>query len=118
MSVDEVDPFLPEEQEERQALQAKRVEQAEDEVRQRIETVKSAYMRVFSDGTPSAEDRRIVLHDLEVFTRGERTPWDENERIHCLLTGRNEVYRRIHNYMRLSLDTLVVEAFVAQMKGK
>jgi len=114
--VDEPDPFLPEAQAMEDALEEKQTEQAEDEIRNGIERLQNAYRRVFEKGTPSQDDRAMVMRDLEIFTRGERTPWHEDERVHCVLTGRHEVYNRIRNFTRLPLDVLFVEAMTP--KGK
>ena len=106
----EPDLYNPDDVDAADAAEVKRKELAGDEYRAQIEIIKHAFIRVFKEGTPSPEDRRIVLENLEIFCRGERTPWHEDQRIHCLLTGRHEVYTRIHNYIRLPLDVLVVEA--------
>jgi hypothetical protein len=107
--VDEVDPFLPEADDlaDKQVAAAK--DKDSDEFRNYVERLRASYVRVFVAGTPSKEDREAVLNDLEIFTRGERTPWHENERVHCVLVGRHEVFTRIKHHTGLSLDGLVVE---------
>lgn len=83
-----------------------------DAFRAEVERLQMAYIRVFKEGGASPEDRERVMHDLEVFTRGERTPWHMNDRLHCVLVGRHEVYTRIKHHTTLSLDALVLEKIV------
>lgn len=87
------------------AIQARKNEQA-TAARKLLETRHSAYTRVFVEGTPSADDRRIVMEDMQRFCRGNMSAWSPDERIHCLLTGRQEVFVRIEDFTRLDLDTL------------
>lgn len=107
--VDDVDPFLPEADDLADRDKAKSDEKQDDAFRAEVERLKAAYVRVFAAGSPSKEDRELVMRDLEIFTRGERTPWHPNEREHCVLVGRHEVYTRIKHHVGLSLDGLVVE---------
>lgn len=87
-------------------LQAKA--ESDDKIaRQILETRRGAYIRVLLEGTPSADDRKIVLDDLRQFCRAGETTYHDNERIHCLLTGRQEVVLRIDDYTRLTVDALV-----------
>lgn len=72
-----------------------------------IEARRGAYTRVFMAGTPTQEDRELVRRDLATFCRGNASAWDKDERIHCLLTGRQEVHIRIEDFTRLDLDTLL-----------
>lgn len=67
--------------------------------------LREAYVRVFA-GAPAGDDVKLVIDDLRIFCRGEETAWDMNERVHCLLTGRQEVYQRIVDHTRLSADVL------------
>lgn len=105
----EVDPFLPEADDLADKNRAKSGEQQGDMFRAEVDRLRAAYVRVFAAGSPSQEDRELVMRDLEIFTRGERTPWHPNEREHCVLVGRHEVYTRIKHHVGLSLDGLVVE---------
>lgn len=101
--IDEFDPDHPDNKPEAPPVPTDTEERAWLEIR------KGAYRRVFEAGVPSADDRRIVMDDLRQYCRGERTPWNDNERIHCALTGRHEVYTRISNHLRLTVDALVEE---------
>jgi hypothetical protein len=105
----DVDPFLPEADDLQGVQDAKEAEEQGDETRAQVELLRASYIRVFKEGVPSADDRRRVMEDLEVFARGERTPWHPDERIHCVLTGRHEVYTRIKHHITLSLDVLFVD---------
>lgn len=69
---------------------------------------KEAYSRVFKGGS-TPDDVKIVLDDLSKFCRGETTIYDDNDRMHCLLTGRNEVYRRIKDHVDFDFDTLATK---------
>lgn len=114
------DPFNPDELVAADEQEQKRVEQVGDELRAAVERKKAAFIRVFKEGAPSLDDRKIVMQELEEFTRGERTPWHVDERVHCVLTGRHEVYNLIKHQITLSLDVLVTEAVVTlnrQTKG-
>lgn len=67
--------------------------------------LREAYVRVFA-GAPAGDDVVLVMDDLRNFCRGEETAWHDSERIHCLLTGRQEVFQRIADHTRLSADVL------------
>lgn len=84
-------------------------ERREDDTRKLAERRMHAYIRVFKGGTPTKEDRDIVMLDLERFTRGESTPWHADARIHCVLTGRHEVWTRIKDHITLGVDDFVVK---------
>jgi len=72
-----------------------------------LETRKGAYVRVFEHGTPSKEDRTIVKADLQQFCRYNMSAFHENDRKHCMLTGRQETYLRIFDFTQLSVDALL-----------
>lgn len=80
----------------------------DDEARAKVTLAerKRAYHHMFVEGEVSAEDRRIVLQDLNRFCRADTSTFDENDRIHALLTGRQEVVLRVRDYMRLDVDEL------------
>lgn len=67
----------------------------------------NAYRRVFKEGTPSREDREIVLSDLEQFCRYNQSAYTDSERLTNLLLGRQEVALRIHEHLRLSVDDML-----------
>ncbi len=81
----------------------------EDFARTLLETRKNAYYRVFVEGAPSREDRQLVLDDLQTFCRHGQTTYHDNERLHVLLTGRQEVTLRIDDFTKLSVDALVLK---------
>ena len=102
----EGDPYAPEADiHETQALR-QREASASDEVRRALNTRREAYVRLFSNTATSA-DKDIVLADLKAFCRGNASAFDADERVHCLLTGRQEVYLRIQDNLTLTLDQLV-----------
>jgi hypothetical protein len=67
-----------------------------------------AYQRMFA-GAATKEDVELVVADLTGFCFGDATVFHQDERIHCLLTGRQEVIRRIRDHTDLTL-----EAFLAK----
>lgn len=73
--------------------------------RQLVEARRRAYARVF--GNVDADAVSIVMADLARFCRGGMSAFDADERIHCLLSGRQEVYMRIKDHTTLTLDELV-----------
>jgi len=105
--VDVEDPFDPEQQAEVERANKIVMDDAMRAVADEIEARKLAYIHVFARGTPSDEDRRIVMEDLARFCRGGTTPWHENDRIHCLLTGRHEVFVRVSEHINLNTAQLV-----------
>lgn len=63
---------------------------------------KRAYQLTFSSMHGQA-----VLRDLMKFCRANETCFHENERVHCALTGRHEVWLRIQEHMNLSGEQLL-----------
>lgn len=105
MSVtDEFDPEF----ERVQQVQAKKDTESKDEIaRDLLDRRRLAYTRMFTRGKANETDIAIVMEDLEIFCRGEESAFHMNDRIHCLQTGRQEVYMRIKDHTRLPLDQLV-----------
>lgn len=101
----EGDPYDPLQAETVEQLQAKRVSEADGASRELVERRRAAYVRVFAGATDY--DRKVVLDDLARFCRGNETPWHHDERLHCLLTGRHEVYSRIDQHLTLTTDQLL-----------
>ncbi len=101
------DVFDPQDTELTTAAALTEREQKEREARIALETRKAAYMRVFMEGTPSADDRRIVMEDLSVFCRLDQGADAESERHTLLLLGRQEVGLRIRHHTRLTVDALM-----------
>lgn len=73
-----------------------------------LKSRQEAYRRVFA-GAPMPGDATLVQQDLRQFCRGETSAFHENERIHTLLTGRQEVYLRIMDHLRLTHDELLLK---------
>jgi hypothetical protein len=105
----ENDPYDPETNNNVAYQEKIKRERDEKLVRGQIETRKNAYIRVFDKGIPSVADRELVKADLQRFCRHLMTAYSPDEREHVLLTGRQEVYLRIDDFTRLSVDTLVVK---------
>lgn len=102
----EGDPFEPDADTKAQIAAKQQRDFEEDEVVRILLRRQEAYKRVFA-GAPVGNDVNIVIDDLRAFCRGEATTFHENPRIHALLTGRQEVYLRIVDHTRLSLDALI-----------
>jgi hypothetical protein len=100
------DPFDPETDRKLDEIAALRRKQSEQGSRNFLERRQQAYKRIFNGFD---EDRKIVMGDLINFCRLSGTPWSENERVHCLLTGRHEVGSRILDHVNLTLDELVLK---------
>jgi hypothetical protein len=102
---DEVDPYDPLDVKRAETKTLSLQEASEMTVFQRLERRAQAYRRMY--GNLAAEDREIIEADLEMFCRGNRAVFHENERVHVLLTGRQEVWMRIQDHVRLDLEELV-----------
>jgi hypothetical protein len=70
-----------------------------------------AYGRVFVDGNATAADAKIVLDDLIVFCRANRSTFNPNVQVAARLDGRREVYLRIREYLDLSIEELMQTKF-------
>lgn len=103
------DPFDPEALEENIQALKRGFDDSDQAHRDRLERVHRAFHLVFINGVPSETDRKIVLDHLMQFTRGETVAWHENDRIHSLLTGRQEVWHQIKDFTKLSIDELVLK---------
>lgn len=103
----EHDPYDPLDTERAEVKTLSLQEEADATVRQRLERRAQAYKRMIANMTD--EDKAIVLTDLNWFCMGDRAVFHENERVHCLLTGRQEVFQRIQDHTRLDLDELVLK---------
>lgn len=100
---DFVDPFDPQDVVRGAVVRQQERVQAEDQTARLLRARQEAYRRVFAN----SGDLDIVLADLGRFCRGDRTAFDADQRIHALLTGRQEVWIRIMDHLRLSFDELV-----------
>ena len=105
---DDLDPLNPEHQAVAEQRARKRSEDSETEARAFLMRRQEAYQRVFK-GSPMNGDLEIVLRDLRDFTRGETTAWHMDERVHALMTGRQEVWIRIMDHTRLPFDALYLK---------
>ena len=102
---DEIDPYDPLDTSRASEVAARAQEDAELSTAQRLERRQLAYKRML--GNLVDEDREIIEADLEWFCMGNRAVFHENERVHVLLTGRQEVWMRIQDHVRLDLEELV-----------
>lgn len=100
------DPFDPLDQKRANMEADDREKQGAAAARAVLERRQLAFIRVFKGGA-TKEDLDIVSADLDHFCMGSDTVFHADERVHCLLTGRQEVFRRIQDHTSLSLDTLV-----------
>lgn len=104
---DYTDPFDPQSEPKRRQLSANLQDEADAETRRLLARRKEAYSRVFVAGNSELSDREFVLSDMRRFCRGDQTAFHHDERVHTLLTGRQEVWLRIQDFAKLSLDDLV-----------
>lgn len=112
---DEFDPYDPLDTERASAKTLSLQDAAEATMAQRLERRQQAYRRMFAALNP--EDREIIEEDLSWFCMGNRAVFHENERVHVLLTGRQEVWMRIQDHIRLNLEDLVSKYIRPQPKG-
>lgn len=68
---------------------------------------REAYIRLFVGGNPTGDDVQIVMSDLKAFCRGNASAFHPDERVHCVLTGRQEVFLRIMDHTGLDFDALL-----------
>lgn len=101
------DEYDPEQVAEHETTVDRLTREAADATRNFVERRQLAYKRIF--GAAHSEDVQIVMDDLRRFCAAYGTPWDANERIHCLLSGRHEVYSRIDENLTWPLDDLVIK---------
>jgi hypothetical protein len=105
--VDGGDPFDPEDAANNAAQQRTQVDIDNHEVVAFLQSRQEAYRRVFQGGL--GNDVQIVMNDLIAFCRGDTSAFHEDQRIHALLTGRQEVWIRIQDHLRLNLDALLAK---------
>jgi len=103
---DKYDEYDPAQLELLESEEAKNKTNQDEKIRQVLYERKQAYFRLFG-GAAMPGDKATVLKDLSWFCHGDRTPWHDNPRIHALISGRNEVYRRITDFLELSMDDLI-----------
>lgn len=83
--------------------QAASHEQQATDAQQALRGRRAAYQRLFN-ATGAENAKKAVLKDLERFCRGNDTAWADDARLHALLTGRQEVYRRIMDHLEMTFD--------------
>lgn len=104
----EHDPFDPLDIERVEVTASSLLEAKGKQVVEYIERRRQAYQRVFKGGA-TVDDHELVLADLTQFCFGDSTVFHQDQRIHCLLTGRQEVIRRIKDHTDLSFDAFVTK---------
>lgn len=104
-TLEDIDPLDPQDVAAHEALQQNRVEIGTETLQKQLRDRRDAYVRFFG-GLGGSGDRRLVMEDLRAFCRGGETAWHEDPRVHALLTGRQEVYRRISDHLELDFDDL------------
>lgn len=72
-------------------------EQAYLEARQRLLRLQEAYSRVFDKGRSSADDRQLVIQDLESVCNARRSHLRESEHATIYEMGKFAVWQRIAN---------------------
>lgn len=102
----EPDPFDPIVQQSQREAAAKQFSERNKAVLDVLLRRKEAYQRLFVFGNTTKDDVALVMDDLKMFCRGDQSAFHVNERFHTLLTGRQEVFLRIQDFTRLSLDEL------------
>lgn len=105
-NLEAADPLDPNEAGFEDKARKQHVADLEDEARALLGRRKEAYIRLFA-GKPMDGDAEIVLKDLRAFTKFNTVPWDSDPRVHAVLTGRYEVFKRISDHINWSLDELV-----------
>lgn len=113
MSVHEDDIDIGDELEASEPSLAERVAAANEATTRALTARYEAYQR-FWKGNPTGEDVRIVMDDMRYFCFGDTSTFQENERLHVLLTGRQEYYIRVMDHTRLSLDAFIEKYSSAQ----
>ena len=111
MAAEEVEGDIYDPETQGSVMHSEQLKRAEDMAKARatLEVRQGSFRRVFKQGTPSRDDRDVVNADLKNFCRGGETTFHDSERIHVLLTGRQEVYLRIEDFLNLSVDELVLK---------
>jgi hypothetical protein len=99
-------PHDPADVAKQQAAERDALKHADDAEAQEIEARQMAFRRVFNI---DSADVRLIMKDLRPFCRADSTTFQTNERYHVLLTGRQEVYLRIMDYVLLPLGELIAK---------
>lgn len=94
------------------------VKEANERVVKALEARRNAYTR-WMHGKPIGDDMAIVKADLRQFCRADVSAYNDSERVHVLLTGRQEVWLRIKDFSTLSIDAILekyTQAYEAKAK--
>lgn len=102
------DPFNPDSVAIAEGVSRQRTQEDGDKTIRLLRVRQEAYARVFK-GAAMPGDAEIVMSDLMRFCRGDQSAYHDNERVHVLLTGRQEVYLRIKDHTTLPLEQLVAK---------
>lgn len=103
------DPFDPEQQRSDAAVTAHVEKTHAEQVHAETERRINAYHRVFFRGSPEPEDRKIVMDDISWFCFGDRSAFHENERLHALMSGRQEFWLRLMDHLKLTPDQMILK---------
>lgn len=78
-----------------------------DKIRERVAIFltdkKTAYQFTFN---PESIHAKAVLKDLARFCRANESTFHTEDRVHCALEGRREVWLKIQNYLNLTPEEL------------
>jgi hypothetical protein len=103
------DPYDPNTQQDVEWTEKHKLEADAKARRGILEQRKGSYTRVFISGQPTKADRELVTADLKLFCRFNMSAFHPEERVHTLLTGRQEAYYRINDFTTLSVDELIMK---------
>lgn len=99
-----LDPFDPVQADKAEAEDYNQLIDTDAQLRQFIERRKSAYSAVF--GGKDDPNVQFVMEDLAYFCKAFHPPFDPDPRKQDVKIGRMDVFFRIFEHTRLSVDTL------------
>lgn len=105
----EPDVFDPKTQQDVEWTEKHKAEADEKQRRAILEQRKGSYTRILVSGTPSKADRELFHADMKQFCRFNMSTFHPEERVHTLLTGRQEAYYRMNDFITLSVDELILK---------
>lgn len=100
------DPFDPTDVARATRERTAKVDSAAVEAKHFLEARQGAYRRVFAGNAATQADVQLVVEDLRRFCYGDTSAFDVDDRVHCVKTGRQEVWIRVQDHLRLDLDAL------------
>ena len=77
-----------------------------EEEKQKLAIRQKHYQQVLNEESPIVQ---LVLMDLKRFCRGDESAFHPNDRVNALLQGRQEVWLRIMDHLKLSMDDLALK---------